>query len=324
MKLVCGVARRTRRRYSQAEGRKEAPSALFHSGAAGYGNAIWCARKSPATILSCTMVGDNLGCPQALTAKPRRSGLVELAEAEEVARLRCGSPRAKACCRVFGAVAGRARSRAERSLARGYGFGKSPRLPKPSAPAGPGRARYYLCFFGGQCQTARDGYPRRRAARLSAALSELARHEQYLALEDKGGAMTWARVRGVGIAHMALAFNGGSREGAIDMARTQADRGNSQGAVREAVLRNHHGHWRRSQPPINRWTGCAGSPARRNSCRNAKTGTLSPHSGTICETTSASPFLSSNPTLPIPRHEAARPRCRLIHSRATPISEAPL
>ena len=57
------------------------------------------------------------------------------------------------------------------------------------------RAGYYLCFFGIHVLTpGRDGPAGEgRNATLSAALAELARREQYLALEDEAGATTSAR-----------------------------------------------------------------------------------------------------------------------------------
>jgi UTP--glucose-1-phosphate uridylyltransferase len=74
------------------------------------------------------------------------------------------------------------------------------------------RAGYYLCFFGVHVLTPRvmeilgGG-----AATLSAALSELARHEQYLALEDEGRRYDLGARYGVLIAQLALALNGQDR-----------------------------------------------------------------------------------------------------------------
>jgi UTP--glucose-1-phosphate uridylyltransferase len=79
------------------------------------------------------------------------------------------------------------------------------------------RAGYYLCFFGMHVLTATvmDILGRLLAERpnatLSAALAELARHEQYLAVEDAGRRYDLGARYGLLTAQLALALNGQDR-----------------------------------------------------------------------------------------------------------------
>jgi UTP--glucose-1-phosphate uridylyltransferase len=82
------------------------------------------------------------------------------------------------------------------------------------------RAGYYLCFFGIHVftPTVMDllgrmlGSEPGRALTLSAALAELARQEQYLALEDTGRRYDLGARYGLLTAQLALALNGRDRD----------------------------------------------------------------------------------------------------------------
>jgi UTP--glucose-1-phosphate uridylyltransferase len=75
------------------------------------------------------------------------------------------------------------------------------------------RAGYYLCFFGMHVLTPTVMELLGRDARgsLSGALAELARHEQYLALEDEGRRYDLGARYGLLVAQMALALSGRER-----------------------------------------------------------------------------------------------------------------
>src|ERR1019366_6845230 len=74
------------------------------------------------------------------------------------------------------------------------------------------RAGYYLCFFGIHVLTpAVMELLEKGAPTLSAALGELARHEQYLALEDEGRRYDLGARYGLLVAQLALALNGQDR-----------------------------------------------------------------------------------------------------------------
>jgi UTP--glucose-1-phosphate uridylyltransferase len=81
------------------------------------------------------------------------------------------------------------------------------------------RAGYYLCFFGMHVLTPtvmdilgrmHDTDPR-AAITLSGALAELARHEQYLALEARGRRFDIGVRYGLLVAQLALALSGRDR-----------------------------------------------------------------------------------------------------------------
>jgi UTP--glucose-1-phosphate uridylyltransferase len=82
------------------------------------------------------------------------------------------------------------------------------------------RAGYYLCFFGTHVftPTLMDLLARmlesdpHRTVTLSAALAELARQEQYLALEDTGRRYDLGARYGLLTAQLALALNGRDRD----------------------------------------------------------------------------------------------------------------
>jgi len=74
------------------------------------------------------------------------------------------------------------------------------------------RAGFYLCFFGIHVLTpAVMEFLEKGAPTLSAALAELARHGQYLALEDEGRRYDLGAPYGLLVAQLALALNGQDR-----------------------------------------------------------------------------------------------------------------
>jgi UTP--glucose-1-phosphate uridylyltransferase len=74
------------------------------------------------------------------------------------------------------------------------------------------RAGYYLCFFGIHVLTPTVmDLLSKGAATLSAALADLARHEQYLALEDDGRRYDLGARYGLLVAQTALALSGPDR-----------------------------------------------------------------------------------------------------------------
>ncbi len=74
------------------------------------------------------------------------------------------------------------------------------------------RAGYYLCFFGIHVLTPQVmELLAKGAPTLSAALADLARNEQYLALEDEGRRYDLGARYGLLVAQLALALNGEDR-----------------------------------------------------------------------------------------------------------------
>ncbi len=183
----------------------------------GYGHAIHCARQFTSGDPFLHMVGDHLYVSSA--SKPSAKRLVELAEKEQ--------------CSVSGVQPTR-----ESQLLR-YGTVGGHRLPpcsdlyrvetvieKPTPTEAeqrlliPGiRSGLYLCFFGIHVltQTVMDILDRRLAesaktsVTLVDALNELARQEQYLAVEDEGRRYDLGHPYGLLIAQLALALNGRDR-----------------------------------------------------------------------------------------------------------------
>ena len=198
-------------RYTQAAG-KLAASLRFvpQPEPRGYGHAIWCAREFTGADPFLHMVGDHLYVSNDVHASAQR--LVELAEAEACS-VSGVQPTRESLLPSFGAVAGR------RVAGRSDLYRVETVIEKPTPTEAeqrllvPGlRAGYYLCFFGMHVLTPRvmevlgNG-----AATLSAALAELSRHEQYLALEDNGRRYDLGHRYGVLVAQMALALNGPDR-----------------------------------------------------------------------------------------------------------------
>jgi UTP--glucose-1-phosphate uridylyltransferase len=156
------------------------------------------------------MVGDHLY----VSAGPEPSAhrLVALAEAAECSVSGVQSTRESLLPR-FGTVAGR-RVEGRSDL---YRIDTVIEKPTPTEAEQrlmvPGiRAGYYLCFFGIHVLTPTVmELLEKGAPTLSAALGELARHEQYLALEDEGRRYDLGARYGLLVAQLALALNGQDR-----------------------------------------------------------------------------------------------------------------
>jgi UTP--glucose-1-phosphate uridylyltransferase len=183
----------------------------------GYGHAIYSAREFVGQEPFLHMVGDHL---YVSGAKPGVQRLIELSEAESCSASGVQPTRETLLSR-FGAVAGRRVSgrtgvyRIERVIEKPTPTEAEQRLMVPGIRAG-----YYLCFFGIHVFTPTliDLLGRMLAAEpngnltLSAALAELARHEQYLALEDTGRRYDLGARYGLLTAQLALALNGRDRD----------------------------------------------------------------------------------------------------------------
>ena len=183
----------------------------------GYGHAIYCAREFVAGEPFLHMVGDHL---YVSAAKPGVQRLVELAEHESCSASGVQPTHERLLSR-FGAVAGRRMSgqpgvyRVETVLEKPTPTEAEQRLMVPGIRAG-----YYLCFFGIHVftPTVMELLGRRLASEpgtalsLSAALAELARQEQYLALEDTGRRYDLGARYGLLTAQLALALNSRDRD----------------------------------------------------------------------------------------------------------------
>jgi UTP--glucose-1-phosphate uridylyltransferase len=218
--------------YAQAAG-LHASSVRFipQSEPRGYGHAIHCARTFTSGDPFLHMVGDHLYVSS--TPKPSAQRLVELAQKE-----RCSvsgvQPTRESLLLRYGTVGGRRvppRSdlyRVETVIEKPTPTEAEQRLLIPGIRAG-----HYLCFFGIHVFTATvmeildrllaksSGKP----VMLVDALSELARHEQYLAVEDEGRRYDLGASYGLLIAQLALALNGRDRvEVLSQMVELLADR----------------------------------------------------------------------------------------------------
>jgi UTP--glucose-1-phosphate uridylyltransferase len=183
----------------------------------GYAHAIWCAREFTRGEPFLHMVGDHLYVNAG--SKPSAQRIVELAESEECPVSGVQATR-ESLLPHFGAVAGRRISgrpgvyRVETVIEKPTPTEAEQRLMVSGIRAG-----YYLCFFGihvltptlmdllGRMLQA----PGNGVVTLSAALAELARHEQYLALEDDGRRYDIGARYGLLVAQLALALNGQDR-----------------------------------------------------------------------------------------------------------------
>jgi UTP--glucose-1-phosphate uridylyltransferase len=203
--------------YAQAAG-KYAASVRFIPQAQplGYGHAIYCAREFTGSHPFLHMVGDHLYVSSA--SKPSAQRLVELAEAEECS-VSGVQPTHESLLPQFGAVAGRRMSgrqglyRVETVIEKPTPTEAEQRLIVPGIRAG-----YYLCFFGVHVlkPAVMDLLGRMLGAAnspitLSAALAELARHEQYLVLEENGRRYDLGVRYGLLTAQLALALSGQDR-----------------------------------------------------------------------------------------------------------------
>jgi len=184
---------------------------------AGYGHAIYSAREFVAGEPFLHLVGDHLYL-SATTQGVQR--LVELAESESCSASGV-QPTRESLLPRYGAVAGRrvpgrqGLYRVETVIEKPTPTEAEQRLMVPGIRAG-----YYLCFFGIHVltPTVMDLLGRMLAdepsqpVTLSAALAELARREQYLALEDAGKRYDLGARYGLLIAQLALALSGRDRD----------------------------------------------------------------------------------------------------------------
>ena len=183
----------------------------------GYAHAILSAREFTAGQPFLHLVGDHL--PISAGNNACAQGLVELAEAEECSVSAVQTTR-ESLLPHFGAVGGRRVSgrqglyRVETVLEKPTPTEAEQRLAMPGMRAG-----HYLCFFGmhvltpaivGLLERQLAEYGRR--ATLSGALAELARREQYLAVEEQGRRYDIGARYGLMVAQLALALNGRDRQ----------------------------------------------------------------------------------------------------------------
>jgi UTP--glucose-1-phosphate uridylyltransferase len=182
----------------------------------GYAHAIWCAREFTGAEPFLHLVGDHLYVAGA--AKPCGQQLVEVAEAEACA-VSAVQPTRENLLPRFGTAGGRRMPgrqglyRVETVIEKPTPTEAEQRLMVPGMRAG-----YYLCFFGMHVLTPavmdRIGEMVAAAAgpvTLSAALAELARREQYLAMEAPDRRYDIGARYGLLIAQLALALNGHDR-----------------------------------------------------------------------------------------------------------------
>jgi len=205
-------------RYAQAAGNlAHAVRFVAQERPGGYGHAIFCAREFVGNEPFLHLVGDHLYVSSAKLGVQR---LVELAETESCSASGV-QPTRESLLPRFGAVAGRRMPgrqglyRVETVIEKPTPTEAEQRLMVPGIRAG-----YYLCFFGIHVltPTVMDLLGRLLAQEptgsvtLSAALAELARLEQYLALEDTGKRYDLGARYGLLIAQLALALNGRERD----------------------------------------------------------------------------------------------------------------
>ncbi len=205
-------------RYAQAAGP--------HAGAvrfveqpkpSGYGHAIYCAREFTADAPFLHMVGDHLYVSFDERSSAQR--LLEVAESEDCS-VSGVQPTRESLLPRFGTVAGR------RIPGRPGLYRVETVIEKPSPTEAEQRlmvsgirAGYYLCFFGIHVltPTAMDILGRllrdrpEKPVTLSAALTDLARQEQYLAMEQHGRRYDLGARYGLLIGQMGLALNGQDR-----------------------------------------------------------------------------------------------------------------
>ena len=200
-------------RYAQAVG-SQAVRFIAQDQPLGYGHAIYSAREFVGRDPFLHMVGDHLYVSAAQSCAQR---LVEIAEAEECS-VSGVQPTRESLLPRFGTVAGR-------RVAGSHGIYRVDAVIEKPTPTEaeqrlmvPGiRAGYYLCFFGIHVLTplVMDVLGRQLAdgsrVTLSAALAELARHEQYLAVEQEGRRYDIGARYGLLVAQLALALNGQDR-----------------------------------------------------------------------------------------------------------------
>jgi UTP--glucose-1-phosphate uridylyltransferase len=198
-------------RYAQAAGRHgSSVRFLPQHEPRGYAHAVLCAQSFTGADPFLHMVGDHLYINA--TAKGSAHRILELAEAEACSVSGVQATRESLLPR-FGAVAGRrveGRSdlyRVDTVLEKPTPTEAEQRLMMPGIRAG-----YYLCFFGIHVFTPTVmELLTKGAPTLSAALAELARREQYLAIEDEGRRYDLGARYGLLVAQTALALSGPDR-----------------------------------------------------------------------------------------------------------------
>ncbi len=169
---------------------------IEQSSPAGYAQAVFCARSFMGNDPFLHLVGDHVYLGNSHGRPACR--LVALAEQENCA-VSSVQPTRENHIGHYGAVGGQPRRRTPGPLPHRGGPGKPTPTEAEEHLIVPGlRAGYYLCFFGMHVLTpsimdllgtwlARRG----RRVTLSSALAELARREQYLALEESAAGTTW-------------------------------------------------------------------------------------------------------------------------------------
>ena len=205
-------------RYRQALGKHSGHVAFVpQPGAQGYGHAVWCAREFLGNEPFLHLVGDHMYLNAAGAAPAER--LLAVAQREECSVSAVQITR-EGLLAHFGAVGGR-RMPGQDGLYRVETVIEKPTPTEAEQKlAVPGiRAGYYLCFFGMHVltpsvidilgeQLSADSASR---ASLSAALAELARQSQYLALEEPRRRYNIGARYGLLTAQLALALSGPDR-----------------------------------------------------------------------------------------------------------------
>jgi UTP--glucose-1-phosphate uridylyltransferase len=228
--------------YAQAAG-AHASSVRFipQTEPLGYGHALHCAHSFTNSDSFLHMVGDHLYVSAG--PKPSAQRLVELAQNERCSVSGVQATRESMLLR-YGTVGGR------RVPQRNDLYRVETVIEKPTPTEAerrlliPGiRAGYYLCFFGIHVFTpaVMEILDRKLAEANSTpvtlvdALAELARQEQYLAVEDNGRRYDLGDTYGLLIAQLALALNGRDRSEVLSqLVELLADRemaGNGGGAA---------------------------------------------------------------------------------------------
>jgi UTP--glucose-1-phosphate uridylyltransferase len=182
----------------------------------GYGHAIYSARDFVGSDPFLHMVGDHL---YVSAGKPSAAQVVEIAQAEECSVSGVQATR-ESLLGQFGAVAG------HRLTGRHGLYRVDTVIEKPTPTEAEQRlvvsgirAGYYLCFFGihALSPTVMELLGRAIAAEpemrvtLSSVLAELARREQYLAVENTGRRYNMGSRYGLLTSQLALALNGRDR-----------------------------------------------------------------------------------------------------------------
>ncbi|GAB4396000.1 MAG: sugar phosphate nucleotidyltransferase [Anaerolineae bacterium] len=185
----------------------------------GYGHAVYCAQSFVGADPFLHLVGDHLYVSRGETGCARQ--LVEMAEAEASAVSAVHATR-ESLLPYYGAIGGR------RVTGRSNLYRVETVIEKPTPTEAeqrlivPGlRAGHYLCFFGMHVLTPAifdilDQHIKARGKQggvtLSAALAELAKHEQYLALEIQDWRYDVGVKYGLLTAQLALALSGQDRD----------------------------------------------------------------------------------------------------------------